>query len=53
MWTSSDRRVGEVIKLLEHDKEKEKAQKLQDLAKKHFDLTLEKLWPLKSNENPS
>jgi hypothetical protein len=53
MWTESDRRLGEVIKHLEHDREEKKTEKLQEQAERHFNLTLEKLWPLKSNEKPS
>jgi hypothetical protein len=53
MWPDTDRRLGEVIKHLQRDEEKEKRDKLKEQAEKHFDLTLKKLWPLKSNEKPS
>lgn len=53
MRTSTDRRLGEVVRLLEYEREKEKSDKMKELAKQHFDQTLEKLWPLKSNEKPN
>ena len=53
MWPSPDRRVGEIIDLLERREEEDKNEKRQEQAEKHFKMTLEKLWPLKSNEKPS
>jgi hypothetical protein len=41
------------MKLLERDREQEKIRKLKEQAENHFTQTLEKLWPLKSNEKPS
>jgi hypothetical protein len=53
MWTSADRRLGEIVKKIEREEENEKRDKLKEQAKDHFEKTLEKLWPLKSNEKPS
>ena len=53
MWSSTDRRVGEVIKLIERRQEDDRKEKLEKQAKEHFKKTLEKLWPLTSNEKPN
>ncbi len=53
MWTGSDRRMGEVVRAIEREREQEKNEKRREQAKEAFDQTLKKLWPLKSNEKPS
>lgn len=53
MWPNSDRSVAGVIKLLERRQEDDKNEKRREQAEKHFKMSLEKLWPLKSNEKPS
>lgn len=50
MRTGTDRHLGDVINTLDRlakEKEKEKA---EERAREHFEKTLDKLWPLKSNE---
>jgi hypothetical protein len=61
MWPGSDRCVGEVefrkalemmelaAETIEHMKKVER----KELAREDFEKTLEKLWPLTSNEKPS
>jgi hypothetical protein len=52
MRESTDRclqMIKEVKDLLIQSKKKE----LHERARKHFEETLEKLWPLKSNEKPN
>jgi hypothetical protein len=41
------------MRAIELEREREKTQKLKEQAREHFEQTLEKLWPLKSNEKPS
>jgi hypothetical protein len=53
MWPESDRRLGETIKALERERELEKKMKLKEQAEDHFKKTLDKIWPLTSNEKPS
>jgi hypothetical protein len=49
----SDRCLGEIITILERKEKEINAEKTQEQAEKHFKKTLEKLWPLKSNEKQS
>lgn len=53
MWPGPDRRLGEVIKLLERRQQDDKQERLEKKAEEYFKKTLEKLWPLTSNEKPS
>jgi hypothetical protein len=53
MWPSSDRRVLEVIKRVDRKLDDDKREKVENRSEGHFKKTLDKLWPLKSNEKPS
>jgi len=50
MRSISDRRLGNLISILDRLEKEKEQKKTEERSKEHFQLTLDKLWPLKSNE---
>ena len=53
MRSISDRRLGNLISILDRFEKEKEQKKIEERSQQHFQLTLEKLWPLKSSEQPS